>query len=109
MVTGSVQPIAVNIAFCRKLRLNVPNALRQLHVGNFRVFRRNADLFTVEVVTSFLFDLPGQIKVMLVLLKIKSKGLIRNGERPGASNNPAKTEVLQSSRMASKDALSHER
>ncbi len=53
----------------------MPDALRQLHVGNFRVFRRDADLFTVEVVT--VFDLPGQIKVMLVLLKIKSKGLIR--------------------------------
>ena len=53
----------------------MPDALRQLHVGNFRVFRRNADLFTVEVVT--VFDLPGQIQVMLVLLKIKSKGLIR--------------------------------
>ncbi|STK57016.1 Uncharacterised protein [Escherichia coli] len=80
----------------------MPDALWQLHVGNFRVFRRNADLFTVEVVT--VFDLPGQIKVMLVLLKIKSKGLIRgtNCERPGASNNPAKTEVLQSSRISVK-------
>ena len=71
---GKRQPIAVNLAFAVKL-IFMPDALRQLHVGNFRVFRRNADLFTVEVVT--VFDLPGQIKVMLVLLKIKSKGLIR--------------------------------
>ena len=66
--------LAINLAFAVKL-IFMPDALRQLHVGNFRVFRRNADLFTVEVVT--VFDLPGQIKVMLVLLKIKSKGLIR--------------------------------
>ncbi|MFP1529056.1 hypothetical protein ACLB1R_30105 [Escherichia coli] len=59
------------------------------------MFRRNADLFTVEVVT--VFDLPGQIKVMLVLLKIKSKGLIRGQivNVPARRIIRAKTEVLQ--------------
>ncbi len=46
---GKRQPIAVNLAFAVKL-IFMPDALRQLYVGNFRVFRRNADLFTAEVI-----------------------------------------------------------
>jgi hypothetical protein len=62
----------------------------QLKRANVRLGRGNADLLAIEVIT--LFDLPGQIQVVLVLLKIETNAWSAGikFERPGASNNPAK-------------------
>ncbi|KDS01970.1 hypothetical protein SEEH4316_23819 [Salmonella enterica subsp. enterica serovar Heidelberg str. RI-11-014316] len=49
----------------------MPDACRELDCGDIRFRRRDTDLFTVKVVT--LFYLPGEGKIVLILLKIKNK------------------------------------
>jgi hypothetical protein len=93
------QALAVNFAFAVKLIL-MPFACRQRGVGKRRIGGRQLYLFTIKIVT--ILDLPGQIEIVLILLKIEGKAWSAGTkfERPGASNKPAMADVLQSSRIS---------
>ena len=102
------QALAVNFAFTVKLVL-MPLACRQRGGGKRRIGGRQLYLFTVKIVT--IFDLPGQIKIVLILLKIEGKSLVsrnkvrtaRGVEQAGNGRSAAKQQDQRN------DALSHER
>ncbi|MNZ98156.1 hypothetical protein D3C78_1174330 [compost metagenome] len=65
--------MAVDFTFAVKL-VFVPLARRQLRLADFRIGWRDADLFSVEVIS--VFDLPVKAEIVLVLLEVEDKRLI---------------------------------
>ena len=52
----------------------MPDARREPDFGNFSLRGGDAYLFAVKIVA--VFHLPGEVQVMLILLKIKGKSLV---------------------------------
>ena len=98
----------VNLTFAVKL-IFMPNAWRQFYLGNIGLRWRNAYLFAIQIIA--IFNLPCEVQIVLVLLKVKGKGLVsrdkiratRRVEKSGKSRCAAKKQDQR------KDALSHER
>jgi hypothetical protein len=78
----------------------MPLSCRQRRFVDRRPGGAEGKLLTIKIIT--ILDLPAQVDVVLLLLKVKGEAWSAGTkfERPGASNNPAVADVLHSSRIS---------